>query len=117
MSCCHCGSTKPTSGTKIESYVKVVAGGFTDELKEKLEGIEEGANRYVLPIADEDTLGGIKIGEGLVITEDGTLSLDMESVYDPQDTLIYDGGGAAGATDEDTESDDEFLDGGGSMGN
>lgn len=35
---------------------------FTQEEREKLEGIEENANNYTLPEADSNYLGGIKIG-------------------------------------------------------
>lgn len=35
---------------------------FTQEEREKLEGIEENANNYTLPEADSTHLGGIKIG-------------------------------------------------------
>lgn len=31
-------------------------------------------NTYTLPAASSDTLGGIKVGEGLTMTEDGVLS-------------------------------------------
>lgn len=35
---------------------------FTQEERDKLEGIEENANNYTLPEADSNHLGGIKIG-------------------------------------------------------
>ena len=35
---------------------------FTQEEREKLEDIEEGANKYVLPVANDSSLGGIKTG-------------------------------------------------------
>lgn len=35
---------------------------FTQEEREKLEDIEEGANKYVLPVAKDSSLGGIKTG-------------------------------------------------------
>lgn len=35
---------------------------FTQEERDKLEGIEENANNYTLPEADSNKLGGIKIG-------------------------------------------------------
>ena len=74
----------------IVSCVKPVVGGLTDEEREKLEGIEENANNYILPPADGDTLGGIIVGDGLVAEEDGTLSIDVETVF------VFDGGGAGG---------------------
>lgn len=35
---------------------------FTQEEREKLEGIEEGANKYVLPVATDKKLGGVLLG-------------------------------------------------------
>lgn len=40
---------------------------------ERIEALEEGGS-YVLPVASANTLGGVKIGEGLSITEGGVLS-------------------------------------------
>lgn len=34
-----------------------------------------GGSSYVLPIASDDTLGGIKVGDGLIITSEGVLSV------------------------------------------
>lgn len=108
MSNCSCNGcyNKPIVQpvTKIESYVKVVP-----------------ASSYVLPIATEETLGGIKIGEGLSISADGVLSVTGEiippvddeepgtnppsggddntggdSSEDGDDVIIWDGGGAGG---------------------
>lgn len=41
----------------------------------KLSGIENGANKYILPPATSSTLGGIKVGTNLTIEEDGTLNV------------------------------------------
>ena len=46
----------------------------------KLSDIEEDANNYVLPVATNNILGGVKIGSGLNITEDGTLSVPVSGV-------------------------------------
>lgn len=46
------------------------ANDFTDIQKEKLESLKN----YVLPQASADVAGGVKIGAGLSITEDGILS-------------------------------------------
>ena len=43
---------------------------FTNDQKEKLEGLEN----YVLPQASAEVAGGIRVGAGLSITEDGVLS-------------------------------------------
>lgn len=105
----------------ITSCVKPVIGGFTDELKDKLEGIEENANNYVLPVAGEDTLGGIMVGEGLVAAEDGTVSLDASSLVETipiGDTLMITEEGALAVNPSQfiTAADFEglfILDGGG----
>lgn len=44
------------------------------EDKTKLDGIASGANKYVLPTASSSTLGGVKVGKGLKITN-GVLNL------------------------------------------
>lgn len=43
---------------------------FTDALLAKLNGIEAGANKYVLPTASDTVKGGIKVGNGLQINSD-----------------------------------------------
>ena len=60
--------TKEEMGELLEAVHQDVNNAltdrYTDEEKEKLEGIEDGANKYVLPEATADTLGGIKLGPG-----------------------------------------------------
>lgn len=50
----------------------------TDKIK--LDGIDEGANNYTLPIASAAGLGGIKLGSGLSATSDGTVSVSADVV-------------------------------------
>lgn len=50
------------------------AGLMSAADKTKLNGIAAGANNYTLPAATASTLGGIKVGSGLSVTSDGTLS-------------------------------------------
>lgn len=52
---------------------------YTTTEKNKLAGIAEGANNYTLPTAAADTLGGIKVGANLTITN-GVLSADAQAV-------------------------------------
>ena len=52
---------------------------YTTDEKNKLAGIAEGANRYELPKATADTLGGIKIGANITIAADGTISVEALS--------------------------------------
>ncbi len=47
---------------------------MTDAEREKLAGIEPGANAYTLPAATASRLGGIKAGDNVSISADGTLS-------------------------------------------
>ena len=62
---------------------------FSDEEKEKLAGL----HNYELPVASEEELGGIRIGAGLAIDEDGVVSVesagqvDWEDVQNKPDTL------------------------------
>lgn len=58
---------------------------YSDAEKAKLEGIEEGANKYVLPTASDETLGGIKIGAGLSIDQDGVVSVESAGAVDWDD--------------------------------
>lgn len=46
---------------------------FTDDLKGKLEGLEN----YTLEAATAEKLGGVKIGSGLNVAEDGTISANI----------------------------------------
>lgn len=48
---------------------------FTTELKTKLEGL----SNYILTAATADKLGGVKIGSGINVTEDGTISVAAAS--------------------------------------
>lgn len=45
------------------------------------DGTIHGAQTYVLPTATEDTLGGIKVGSGLEIDEDGILDANIPEEY------------------------------------
>jgi len=38
-----------------------------------------GGGTYVLPVASATTLGGVKIGNGIDVTKDGTISTDVEA--------------------------------------
>lgn len=44
------------------------------ELEAKVKDLEDSSSQYELPPATSTTLGGIKVGKNLTITEDGTLS-------------------------------------------
>ena len=49
--------------------------------------IEGGTDTYVLPIASDTALGGIKIGTGLNISEDGTVTVNIPTDYVTNSTL------------------------------
>ena len=71
-----------------ETYVKKVPGkelseeNFSAEEKEKLAGLEN----YELPAASGNSLGGIKIGEGLQIDANGV----VKTVYNPEMPVEWD---------------------------
>ena len=64
-----------------------------------------GIDNYSLPKATTTTLGGVKVGNGLNITNDGTLSVEMssgESSKDTRITVTYDNTGTWNAVCNDT---------------
>ena len=64
---------KPTdyiyTETEVLSFGKI--NDRIDDLSKKIENIEVGS--FTLPIASSSTLGGIKVGRNLTISDDGTL--------------------------------------------
>lgn len=53
----------------------------TQQIQTKLDTVEQGANKYVLPTASPSTLGGIKVGNNLTIS-DGVLSGTPDTTYE-----------------------------------
>lgn len=47
---------------------------YTDAEKAKLAGVAAGANNYVLPAPTASTIGGVKAGDNVTISKDGTIS-------------------------------------------
>lgn len=47
---------------------------YTAAEKAKLAGVAAGANNYVLPAPTASTIGGVKAGNNVTISEDGTIS-------------------------------------------
>lgn len=47
---------------------------YTAAEKEKLAGVAAGANNYVLPAPTASTIGGVKAGNNVTISADGTIS-------------------------------------------
>lgn len=66
---------------------------LTTQEETKLAGIEEHANNYSLPTATETRLGGIKVGENLTITSDGTLNASGGDPYELPPATTTDLGG------------------------
>lgn len=66
-----------------KSIIDSITAPFTTELAAKLAGIEPNANKYVLPIATRHSLGGIIIGEGLLIDSNGRASVDTSGIIVP----------------------------------
>lgn len=70
------------AGGNLHSLVTQVTAGFMSANdKKKLDGIANAANNYVLPKASTTTLGGIKVGGGLVIDANGFLSANVQEEY------------------------------------
>lgn len=53
-------------------------------LAQKSEG---GSGVYALPVASESTLGAVKVGDGLSVASDGTLSVNKETVMTDEDLV------------------------------
>ena len=78
-------NTKTNLENSIATKVDKVSGSrlMTEEEGAKLAGIEDNANNYTLPAATTTSLGGVKVGANLSVSEDGTISatsLDWNNV-------------------------------------
>lgn len=62
--------------TKLDNHMADNIAHLTLTEHDKLTNIEDNANNYVLPIGDNSTLGGIKIGENIKRATDGTISVE-----------------------------------------
>lgn len=60
--------------TTYEAATSTDPGLMSATDKAKLDGIALNANKYELPVATTDVLGGVKQGENITIAEDGTIS-------------------------------------------
>lgn len=70
------GGAKLGAGLEIDDDVLQLAGeSYTTAEKQKLSGIESGANNYVLPAATASAIGGVKPdGTTITVAQDGTIS-------------------------------------------
>ena len=87
--------TKITDDNTIyDDATDTTAGLMSAADKKKLDSIQEDANKYELPIASSITLGGVKVGTNVTITEDGTLSADEQMTVinskDIDESTFYD---------------------------
>lgn len=63
---------------KIEGK-ELSSNDFTDAYKTKLDGIAAQANKYVLPTATAEIIGGVKVGANISYSN-GTISLSKDNV-------------------------------------
>lgn len=63
---------------KVEGK-ELSSNDFTDAYRDKLGGIAQGANKYVLPTATAETIGGVKVGANISYSN-GTISLSKANV-------------------------------------
>ncbi|MFT3982285.1 MAG: hypothetical protein QM697_00145 [Lachnospiraceae bacterium] len=64
--------------TALDDATTTTAGKMSAADKEKLDGIADNANNYSLPSASSSVKGGIKVGAGLEMAEDGeTLTISV----------------------------------------
>ena len=68
------------SDVNIRKATTELAGVMSAVDKNKLDSIAYGANNYTLPIASATALGGIKLGSGLSVTNDGTVNVSADVV-------------------------------------
>ena len=76
---------------KVEGK-ELSSNDFTDAYKNKLDGIAAQANKYVLPTATAETIGGVKVGANISYSN-GTISLSKANVtsalgVDPTTTYV-----------------------------
>lgn len=63
---------------KVEGK-ELSSNDFTDAYRTKLGGIAQGANKYVLPTATAEIIGGVKVGANISYSN-GTISLSKANV-------------------------------------
>lgn len=68
---------------QAESGKGLSTNDYTDEDAEKLAGVENNANNYSLPVANADTLGGIKTDNTTIsVDENGVASVNVLDTYE-----------------------------------
>lgn len=74
-------STNPIQNGVLTKFLQVVEYAISTA-NAKLNGIDEGANKYVLPTASKTVMGGVKIGNGINVSN-GTISVTIPSSFKP----------------------------------
>lgn len=84
-------SAKPGSGISVDSNgisvnTDVIATkDSVNNLQTKIDNIVDGTTPVTIPTASNNTLGGVKIGEGITVQPDGTISVEsVVSIPEPQ---------------------------------
>ena len=72
--------SKITGSVDVKAITK--RGLTTDLVARAMAANSSGGGSYTLPVASAETLGGIKVGENLEITEDGTLNNGIPASID-----------------------------------
>ena len=67
-----------------KSILDNMTASYTSEEKAKLAGL----NNYTLPVASSTTLGGVKAGDNVTITDDGTISTPGGEISNAENTNI-----------------------------
>lgn len=60
---------------------------FTTALRDKLNSISEGANKYILPVAKAAVLGGVMIGSNINVNAQGVISVDAPYSHPTQKAI------------------------------
>ena len=72
----------PVLKVKTANGWVAVGGGVTSDSSPGV-----GGGSYILPVATQDTLGGVSIGEGIDITPEGKISVKTSS--SPAESVLY----------------------------
>lgn len=68
------------------SHIRVIVLALAAWIKEFVTDAIDKIEKYVLPAASDETLGGIKAGDGLLVSADGTASVDFSTANAYADT-------------------------------
>jgi len=90
------GYTPPEQDTTYSPATTTDDGLMSSADKVKLNGIDTGANNYVLPATNGSNLGGVIVGENITVNANGVISLTSTNVTNalgytpPQQDTTYD---------------------------